>query len=337
MTGYWRVLPAGGCGIGRLVAGQGRRWSSWSGIRPGRRDLLQRLRPPAVLVGTGLHCPRTLTSRLAHRRALQSRLVQTVACTAASQPHADLNRSTTAPACYRPLPACLRGRIPQPLPPPNGAPPPHRPRPAPPLPRAHPGVNLEQLVPFEDVRVVHSTFGSACYIEDSFPSMLYLAYKYAGERGGAGRSGLPAPHPSAPAVRLALMACSSWLLLLGWPPPIHTIPTPHDTRMCALGLPPHNHQPTTKLLPWPADSFEKAVLANTNVGGENCHRGAALGALMGAARGESGIPPALITGLADHAAIKKEIDAFVTALYPTSGAGAGAANGAADNLAELKL
>jgi hypothetical protein len=27
----------------------------------------------------------------------------------------------------------------------------------------------------------YSVFGSACYIEDSFPSMLYMAYKYAGE------------------------------------------------------------------------------------------------------------------------------------------------------------
>ena len=29
-----------------------------------------------------------------------------------------------------------------------------------------------------------------------------------------------------------------------------------------------------------ADDFEGAVVANTNVGGENCHRGSALGALM---------------------------------------------------------
>lgn len=35
-----------------------------------------------------------------------------------------------------------------------------------------------------------------------------------------------------------------------------------------------------------AGSFEEAVLANTNAGGENCHRGSALGALMGAAVGE---------------------------------------------------
>jgi hypothetical protein len=39
--------------------------------------------------------------------------------------------------------------------------------------------------------------------------------------------------------------------------------------------------------------------------------GAALGALMGAALGESKIPPRLIEGLADSAAIKGEIDAFV--------------------------
>lgn len=109
-------------------------------------------------------------------------------------------------------------------------------------------IDLEKLVPYDDVRIVHSTFGSACYIEDSFPSMLYLAYKY-------------------------------------------------------------------------ADSFDKAVLANTNVGGENCHRGAALGALMGAARGQSAIPASLITGLADHDKIAKEIDAYVQALYP-EGAGA---------------
>ncbi|KXZ49126.1 hypothetical protein GPECTOR_23g55 [Gonium pectorale] len=104
------------------------------------------------------------------------------------------------------------------------------------------GINLEQLVPYDDIRIVHSTFGSACYIEDSFPSMLYLSYKY-------------------------------------------------------------------------ADSFEKAVLANTNVGGENCHRGAALGAVMGAALGESRIPARLISGLHDSAAIKAEIDAYVTALH----------------------
>jgi hypothetical protein len=35
---------------------------------------------------------------------------------------------------------------------------------------------------WDDVNVVHGVFGSACYIDDSYPSMLYLAYKYAGEQ-----------------------------------------------------------------------------------------------------------------------------------------------------------
>jgi ADP-ribosylglycohydrolase len=73
------------------------------------------------------------------------------------------------------------------------------------------------------------------------------------------------------------------------------------------------------------DSFEDAVLANTNVGGENCHRGAALGALMGAAVGESGIPTRLIQGLAAHDEIKKEIDSYCAAVLGGAGAAAGAA------------
>ncbi len=80
----------------------------------------------------------------------------------------------------------------------------------------------------------------------------------------------------------------------------------------------HATPPPGHLLPClcTADSFEKAVLANTNVGGENCHRGAALGAVMGAARGESGIPGHLLSGLADSGAIRREIDAYCTALHP---------------------
>jgi hypothetical protein len=50
------------------------------------------------------------------------------------------------------------------------------------------------------------------------------------------------------------------------------------------------------------------------VGGENCHRGAALGALMGFAVGASGIPQRLKDGLHDSAAIQGEIQDFVTAL-----------------------
>ena len=64
-----------------------------------------------------------------------------------------------------------------------------------------------------------------------------------------------------------------------------------------------------------SDSFEAAVLANTNAGGENCHRGAALGALMGAAHGRSGIPDSLVDGLHDSKAIGGEIEAYISALY----------------------
>eukprot|EP00200_Dunaliella_tertiolecta_P005344 CAMPEP_0202358460 /NCGR_PEP_ID=MMETSP1126-20121109/12118_1 /ASSEMBLY_ACC=CAM_ASM_000457 /TAXON_ID=3047 /ORGANISM="Dunaliella tertiolecta, Strain CCMP1320" /LENGTH=338 /DNA_ID=CAMNT_0048951625 /DNA_START=249 /DNA_END=1265 /DNA_ORIENTATION=- len=107
------------------------------------------------------------------------------------------------------------------------------------------GIDLEKglAMHFSDVQAVHGMFGSACYIESSFPVVLYLAAKY-------------------------------------------------------------------------PDSFEKAVLANTNAGGENCHRGAALGALMGAALGESKIPPNLIQGLHDSSAIRQEMDAFCRTLYP---------------------
>ena len=62
------------------------------------------------------------------------------------------------------------------------------------------------------------------------------------------------------------------------------------------------------------DDFEGGVLANTNVGGENCHRGAAVGALLGAHVGEERIPQWMKDGLSESAEITAEIDAFVTAL-----------------------
>lgn len=59
------------------------------------------------------------------------------------------------------------------------------------------------------------------------------------------------------------------------------------------------------------DDFEAAVVANTNVGGDNCHRGAILGALMGAAYGLRAIPERWIRGLTCHDEIEREIDSFV--------------------------
>ncbi len=92
-----------------------------------------------------------------------------------------------------------------------------------------------------DAAVVGRTYSTACYITDSFPSVLYLAEAH-------------------------------------------------------------------------VESFEDAVVSNTNLGGENCHRGSALGAIVGAIAGEKGIPPRFIDGLADSAAIRKEIDDFVEAI-----------------------
>jgi len=64
----------------------------------------------------------------------------------------------------------------------------------------------------------------------------------------------------------------------------------------------------------PATAMERALLANTNAGGENAHRGSALGALIGAAVGMENIPQKLLTGLAAHAELKSEITALCDAL-----------------------
>jgi len=46
-----------------------------------------------------------------------------------------------------------------------------------------------------------------------------------------------------------------------------------------------------------ADRPEQALIANTNLGGDNCHRGALLGALLGAAHGRNAWPGRWVTGL----------------------------------------
>ena len=62
--------------------------------------------------------------------------------------------------------------------------------------------------------------------------------------------------------------------------------------------------PATLYLAWKyAESFAAGIIANTNVGGDNCHRGAVLGSLLGAAVGFDGIPPNFITGLKLHGAL----------------------------------
>ena len=60
-----------------------------------------------------------------------------------------------------------------------------------------------------------------------------------------------------------------------------------------------------------ADDFESAMIANTNVGGDNCHRGAVLGAILGAALGVEAIPKRWINGLTAHAELNDEIEQFI--------------------------
>ena len=64
-----------------------------------------------------------------------------------------------------------------------------------------------------------------------------------------------------------------------------------------------------------ATDFEKALVANTIVGGDNCHRGAILGAILGAARGYGALPPRWILGLQAHAELEAEIEGFLDRLY----------------------
>jgi len=67
--------------------------------------------------------------------------------------------------------------------------------------------------------------------------------------------------------------------------------------------------PASLYLAWKyADDFEAGVLANTNVGGDNCHRGAVVGALLGAALGTSGIPARFRDGMHHSANLKQQIE-----------------------------
>ena len=59
------------------------------------------------------------------------------------------------------------------------------------------------------------------------------------------------------------------------------------------------------------DDFESALIANTNVGGDNCHRGAVLGAILGASLGVEAIPTRWIDGLTAHAELNEEIEQFI--------------------------
>lgn len=59
----------------------------------------------------------------------------------------------------------------------------------------------------------------------------------------------------------------------------------------------------------------RALLANANTGGENVHRGAVLGAALGAVAGASQLGDSAVAGLHARASIAKEIDEFVAAIF----------------------
>ena len=60
-----------------------------------------------------------------------------------------------------------------------------------------------------------------------------------------------------------------------------------------------------------SDDLEAALVANTNVGGDNCHRGAILGAMLGAAQGYQAIPDRWIAGLRSRDELEQEIESFL--------------------------
>ena len=88
------------------------------------------------------------------------------------------------------------------------------------------GHPFRKWLSLDDEEVVGKKLSSACYVQDSVPAVIYLAYKYARDP-------------------------------------------------------------------------EKALIANTNLGGDNVHRGTVLGALLGAAHGMSAWPARWIDGLID--------------------------------------
>src|SRR5208283_3973626 len=63
--------------------------------------------------------------------------------------------------------------------------------------------------------------------------------------------------------------------------------------------------PASLYLAWKyADDFEAGVIANANVGGDNCHRGAVLGAAGGTDR----MPSRLFSGLHGATALRQLVD-----------------------------
>lgn len=71
--------------------------------------------------------------------------------------------------------------------------------------------------------------------------------------------------------------------------------------------------PASLYLAWKyAGDFEAGVIANTNVGGDNCHRGAVVGKILGAASGLAALPAKLVNGLHQDDRIQKQFAQFIS-------------------------
>ncbi len=69
--------------------------------------------------------------------------------------------------------------------------------------------------------------------------------------------------------------------------------------------------PASLYLAWKyADDFEGGITANANVGGDNCHRGAVVGALLGGAAGLSKIPQRFVDGIDGAARLRSQIESL---------------------------
>mmetsp|Transcript_15959 Transcript_15959/g.62352 ORF Transcript_15959/g.62352 Transcript_15959/m.62352 type:complete len:374 (+) Transcript_15959:50-1171(+) len=62
-----------------------------------------------------------------------------------------------------------------------------------------------------------------------------------------------------------------------------------------------------------AEAPAEGLFANTRCGGENCQRGACVGALLGAANGYDSLPSPLVNGLHAAATVRTEVEAFLAA------------------------
>jgi ADP-ribosylglycohydrolase len=71
--------------------------------------------------------------------------------------------------------------------------------------------------------------------------------------------------------------------------------------------------PASLYLAWKyADDFEGGLIANTNLGGDNCHRGTVVGALLGVTAGASRIPSRWREGLHEARALRTEIERWAS-------------------------